>query len=258
MKIQSSKITGMIWIIAGTALAAAAVWGLPFIAKQVPWSYETALSKRVGTPEDFTMCPIENTTHADTLKDLVSRIYPIFPEDQTFPIEVQIVLKKQVNAFATLGGKVFVFSGLLDQAESPEEIAGVLAHEFEHVHHRHIVQGILSRLITSGSLAVIFSGGTVDPDAINNLLNLSFTRAQEADADRAALARLKKAEISSDGFIHFFKRLNTLGSIPAIISDHPSHKDRIEMAKASSGYTTRPILSETKWSDLKRACVAKF
>ena len=58
----------------------------------------------------------------------------------TVPITVRVIPEKTVNAFAAPGGQVVLFSGLIEKAESPEEVAGVMAHEIAHAIERHPMQ----------------------------------------------------------------------------------------------------------------------
>ena len=57
------------------------------------------------------------------------------------------------------GGKIIVFSGLLADAGSPDELAGVLAHEIQHVLHRDALRGLVGRLGGSAVIAVLLGGG---------------------------------------------------------------------------------------------------
>src|SRR5690606_21231902 len=69
-----------------------------------------------------------------------------------FQLDVRVVKSDIPNAFALPGGQVFFFSALLDQAQTPDEFAGVLAHEVGHVAHRHGMEQLIS---TAGTGALI-------------------------------------------------------------------------------------------------------
>jgi Zn-dependent protease with chaperone function len=243
------KLKGLLWI-GGTALVAALViFALPFFAKHVPWSFETKMAGYLETGDHFEPCT--NAAGKLELKKVVDRLYPQ-PE---FPIDASVISGKTVNAFAFLGGKIYIYDGLLQKAESPEELAGVLAHEIEHVRHRHIIEGVFVRLVTIELLRFIFDPQSgVDPNIINSLVNLRFSRDQEDEADRDGLKRLQRAHVNVMGFAQFFKREDKAGAIPALLSDHPSSGNRSELAQSYFRVDTTPVLTVNEWKNLKKIC----
>ena len=73
-----------------------------------------------------------------------------------------------------------MFDGLLKQARSPDEVAGVLAHEIGHVREKHVMQALLRQM----GLAVVLGGIDGNSGAlVNNMLAMSYSRESEAEAD---------------------------------------------------------------------------
>ncbi|MDX7324874.1 M48 family metalloprotease, partial [Providencia rettgeri] len=72
------------------------------------------------------------------LKTLATRIDPDDPR-----LEVDVVKLPMVNAVTLPGGRIVVFDGLIRAAKSPDEVAGVVAHEIGHVRHRDVMEGLL-------------------------------------------------------------------------------------------------------------------
>lgn len=111
-----------------------------------------------------------------------------------------------VNALATLGGTVLVFRGLLDMMGSEDELAMVLAHEMAHVKHRDPIKGLAR---ASGFL--LLSLGMQDDGAFvgqaTTLGLAGYSRGQESDADREAVAALAKLYGHAGGAAAFFTRL---------------------------------------------------
>lgn len=139
-----------------------------------------------------------------------------------------------VNAFAIPGGHVVVFTGLIQEADSAEEVAGILAHEAEHVLQRHSLKGIVHQLGWRVVLTLFIGdvGGPVR-EAAAELQVLSFGREQESDADRKGLALMKEAKIDPKGMITFFERLSKKeGTSIALLSTHPANADRAEALRA--------------------------
>ena len=240
-------------------IAAGVALGLPYFAKVIPWSFEKRISSGLGGFEDLRTCVGEGASRT-RFDEIVKRIYPLHPLDEgELPIQVEVVSGTTVNAFATLGGRIYVFDGLLQEADSPEEIAGILAHEIEHVHQRHVIQSVLVRLLTVEGMKFVFSGspGALGPEVSALLLHMHFTKQQENKTDRGGLQRLQKAEVDVTGLQHFFERLERSGDqarLSSLLSDHPSNSSRVELTRKYSGGAVRPILNRTDWLEVKKIC----
>lgn len=153
--------------------------------------------------------------------------------------EVQVIQGSGPNAFALPGGSVIVTHGLLREAESVDEVAGVLAHEVEHVTQRHVLAGLIRDAIFTGIWSITvgdYAGLLVlDPGTAYRIANLEFSRDDEAAADRGAVRRLHAAGIGHDGLIRFFERLEARyrgKEGPEWMSTHPSTRARIEILRS--------------------------
>ncbi len=251
MSESASKAKGLFWVLGASVVAVTAAYALPFLVRQVPWSVEEWLGEAVGMIPPGEACDAHPESRI-ALDALVARIYPI-SKDDIAPVAVRVIRGDTVNAFATLGGRVYVFQGLLAQARTPEELAGVIAHEIEHVQNRHILQGFVVGLATFQALRIAVPQGAGD-QAARELLALQFSRDQEGEADEKGLARLRSAGVDSQGFEDFFERAAKLPSAPAIVSSHPSSDARRELAQRFRGYPTRPVLTPAQWAALTGAC----
>lgn len=156
-----------------------------------------------------------------------------------YKFEVMVVRSDVVNAFALPGGYVVVFTGLLKKAESPEEVAGVLAHELNHVLLRHG----LERIVKTAGLVAVVTIVVGDQQGLVGLakrlgvelLTLKFGREQETQADLQGLHLLHRAKIAPDGMIHFFERLSESDKLQVeILSTHPMSAARAERLKAEA------------------------
>ena len=119
-----------------------------------------------------------------------------------------VVKEEQVNAFATLGGHIFIFSEMIELAEEPEELAAVLAHEIGHVEERHVVNKLVKEIGVT-VLFSILSGG--DPVLISEIaratVSSAFDRSQESEADQFAMKTLENAHISPRYVASIFRRI---------------------------------------------------
>jgi predicted Zn-dependent protease len=250
-----SKSKGLLWVVAAVVVAMAAAIGLPGMAKHVPWPVERWMAGMLGGASVNRAC--QGRSHPESLalfRKLVQRIYPLAPGDGTLPITIDVVPGKTVNAYATLGGHIYVFDGLLRQARSADELAGVLAHEIEHVRNRHIIQGVAVNLFTLGALKVVLPGGHADSQIAYMLLTLKFSRQQEHEADVMGLERVRMARADAAGFQQFFARAEKMPSPPQIISNHPANEVRAELAARFRGYPVEPIMDQNEWGMLQTIC----
>ena len=192
---KASKLKGLAWLVGGCLLAAGFALGVAPLAHAVPWSWEKKMAETDAFNLPLQACTA-NPESEKLLQKLLRRIYPVEPGDADFSIDVSVVRDPAINAFASLGGKLYINTGFLAQAQSADEAAGVLAHEIEHVRHRHIMEVILVRLLTSQGMSLVF-GGDADSGAetADFLMRANFSRAQEAEADHDGLARLQAAHV---------------------------------------------------------------
>jgi predicted Zn-dependent protease len=150
--------------------------------------------------------------------------------------------QQTINAFALPGGRIVLFSGLLDKMGSAEELAGLLGHEVGHVKHRHSIKAQMRSLSTYLFVSLLLSdvnGVTaVLMDNAKMLSNLSYSRKLEHLADEEALAVLQKNHISQSGLVDLFRTLQgEAGEEPQFLkflSSHPLTQDRLDFAKKAA------------------------
>lgn len=196
--------------------------------------------------------PAEKETQK-LLDDLVQYLPP-----RSLEFTVRIADNTQVNAMALPGGHILVFSGLISEIQSENELAMVLAHELGHFVHRDHLRG-LGRRVVLVLLSVAFFGvdSPITELAQRTLATaeLRFSRAQEEAADNFALHLLNKKYGHVAGATDFFDRLKDKQRRPrflAYFSTHPHHRDRVVLLEAEirkSGYIVKekiPLLSVYK------------
>lgn len=181
----------------------------------------------------------------DTLSDrLLSTI-----EEPRYDYSIYIIRNRTVNAFALPGGNIVLHSGLLAFAESPEEVAAVLAHEIGHSEKGHIMQ----KLIKEVGFSVLFSaitGGDIGvfSEIGRRFIATRFDREYELEADNFALKTMEAAAVDPRYLAVFFHRLsesdgNIMDRID-FLSTHPSHDARRQNAlsyEVAVGFEERPI-----------------
>jgi Zn-dependent protease with chaperone function len=175
--------------------------------------------------------------------------------DSPYTFRWHVVDDPQVNAFAVPGGHVVVFTGLLRAADSPEEVAGVLAHEVQHVVLRHSLHGLVRSLGWSATIRILF-GGTGPLAGVGDLAaqlgRLSFSREQETAADLEGLKVLQRARIDPQGMVTFFEKLSQKESGIALLSTHPMSSDRADRLRSeitrAGSWPTDPL--SVAWTEV--------
>jgi len=144
---------------------------------------------------------------------------------------------KQVNAFSTPGGRLYVYSGLLKMVGSDAELAGVLGHEIGHEAARHVARSLVQQqgLQAVASMALGNNpnlAGQIATAIIGNGTLLAHSRSEETEADEYGARYASQAGYDPHALVSFFKKLEKQeGHTPAItkyISDHPLTADRID------------------------------
>jgi predicted Zn-dependent protease len=150
-----------------------------------------------------------------------------------------------VNAFAVPGGHIFVHRGLIDNAATFAELAGVLGHEVAHVTLRHSVDQMRSRTRTGVIVTVVCAvvnfcnsgAAQVAIDVGGQALLAKYSRDDEAEADSAAVGYLLLAGIDPRGIPAMFERLGALRAadpigLDAWFGSHPAEVDRVARTEA--------------------------
>ena len=181
-------------------------------------------------------------------------------DSSNFIYKFYVIENEQVNAFATLGGNVVVFTGLLKLTDSPEEVAAVLAHEMGHVEERHVSKMLVKQL-GIGVVMSVLTGG--DPALILEILEMSassaFSRNHETEADDFGLKLLEKSNISPSSMATIFRKMKKHANMKyekelEFISSHPETDKRIRKSikyKTQKNFKSEPF--DIDWSEVKEA-----
>lgn len=206
------------------------------LAKRIPFSFELAVMERLdidfGNTED----------HAEVvayLNDLAGRLMPHMPIPEDMEIVVHYSPEPVFNAFATVGGNLMFYEGLLSKMPDENTLAMVMAHEISHVLHRDPVAslggGVVSTLALLGLTGNTGMAGTVLSNA-GAITSMQFTRKMEVAADEQAIAAVNALYGHVNGAAYLFELFSSKrgdgSKVPAwmerFVSTHPRDEDRIE------------------------------
>ena len=166
-----------------------------------------------------------------------------------------IIGSDTTNAFALPGGYVFASRGLLDEVDSDDELAAVLAHEAGHVAKRHATQQVGSQILFQAVLLSLSDrqyrrfGEALN--VFNVLRTLGKSREMEAQADEVGLDYAYAAGYDPAGMVAFFEGLgrSRASAVEQYFATHPGAERRIESARAN------PLLDRTLAANRERIAI---
>lgn len=170
---------------------------------------------------------------------------------RAYPFRFHVVADSRLNAFAVPGGHIFVHTGLIETAESLDELAGVIAHEVAHITQRHIARRMASAQRTQLSTLLLAMAGIaagmqgqgeaaealiMGAGAYNQEQMLAYSRDHEREADRLGIQYLARAGYEPEGLPAFLARLQDWSQLQGAsaapyLSTHPLTGERVADAQ---------------------------
>jgi beta-barrel assembly-enhancing protease len=264
----------LLTVAAAVAAVAAGVglygWGIPagagVVAGRVPISWEERLGQAAVEQLTASRRRCVDTEREAAIGTIVQRL--LEPRQGVpYSIRVMVLDDPAVNAFAVPGGQIVLLRGLVERTRTPEELAGVLAHELQHVLQRHATRLLLQHASTGLLLVAVSSDLTgamaYGIESARVLGTLRYSRDIEREADAEGLRMLMAADIDPKGMIAFFELLRVgergLPAAVRYLASHPLAEDRVvslQRLAAATPHQSRPLLADRDWSDVKKLCAA--
>lgn len=142
-----------------------------------------------------------------------------------------VVDDESINAFATMGGRVYINTGLIQTAENEAELASVIGHEIAHIEKKHAIKQMQTQARNQGILTAAGLGGSqIVQLGVAIALDFPNSRSDETEADDAGFKMLTQAGYAPEAMASFMKKLmaaNGGGGGPTFLSTHPSTSDRV-------------------------------
>ncbi|MAM74582.1 M48 family metallopeptidase [uncultured Tistrella sp.] len=249
-----------------------ALYGIPFAADRITPLVPRSVEARLGDATDRQVrallggeaCtrPQGQAALGQMVQALIDAGLP--PEDDETVVDVVVLSSDVVNAIALPGGRIYVFDGLLQKAETPDELAGVIAHEIGHVHHRDGLRMVIRAGSTSFVIGLLFgdvAGGAAMVTAADAVLSAAYSRDAETAADDFSAAAMTRLGRSPAAFGDLLVRVTgeTEGH-GTLLDSHPFGADRL--ARLTAAGTAAPgtatdgpaLLSDADWQALKGIC----
>ena len=203
-----------------------------YLASLVPYSQEVILADLYEAPESDDS---DIQLYLDNLSDYISDAMEL-PDGME--IHLHYVNEDIENAFATVGGHIFIYKGLLAKLPSENAIAMVIAHEIAHIKHRDPIRSIGQNLAISTGFALLLGQSNVNLLGSAGLYTqLKFSRDMESSADKEGLQALVKTYGHANGATDLFKVLAQLSDDelikePTFFVTHPLGENRIKKIEA--------------------------
>lgn len=263
------------WLTALAALAILVVGaglyfrGIPVMASVMAAALPLSWEERLGQTVVGHLAPPErrcaDPERLAALTTIVERLMAAAP-GTPYRIRLTVLDHPAVNALAAPGGHVIVLRGLLERTRTPEELAGVLAHEIQHVVRRHTTRALFAH-VSMGVLVAAVAGdlsglAVFGLEGARVLGSLRYSREAEEEADARGLGMLLAAGVDPRGMLDFFETLRRReGQVPEVLrylSSHPATEDRVaalrRLAAAGGSPPPTPLLPGRDWADISRLC----
>jgi predicted Zn-dependent protease len=217
------------------------------------------LDDEIGNKLGFYTDPKLQAYVSDIVRRLVRAGSP-----RSFEYRVKIVDIAEENAFATVGGYVYITRGMLAQLNNETELAGVMAHEISHISHRHVAKqqtrALAYQVLGLGAIAVGATLGNQDNNlgmaplgvsaALGTILS-SYSQEAELEADESGLLMMAQAGYDPRGLSTFLRSLRTRERLTGLgyhglLATHPETAQRIAKAEIMA----QLLVSQQSFNDL--------
>jgi predicted Zn-dependent protease len=160
--------------------------------------------------------------------------------------EINVITSKEVNAWCMPGGKIAVYTGLIEKLQvTDEELAAVMGHEIAHAlreHSRERASQAMAQSVGISVVGAVLGLPGIAQDLTQALVDVTFnlpnSRTDEMEADRIGVELAARAAYNPHAAVTLWEKMNKLGGSqpPQWLSTHPSHASRISDLK---GYSER-------------------
>jgi beta-barrel assembly-enhancing protease len=239
------KTVHVFFLMLGMLIVAAALFVyfylVPWIAEKsatlVPLDIEVKIGEKIA--EGLTQGAIEN----DSVNYYAERFVKQLDLDTEYPVKLQVLESEEINAFALPGGKIFIYSGLLEKMDSAQQLVALIGHELTHVTKQHSLKSIFR-----GAAAGVVLGGLFgDAGGISSWVlskadefkQLEYSRDLETEADNNGIDLMIKNKVDPQGMLDLLYLLQREGQeMPGLmkyLSTHPDTEARIQSIKSNPG-----------------------
>jgi predicted Zn-dependent protease len=246
-------------LLVASALVSVYFFVLPYLAEKIavriPQEYEVSFGEKAFE----TLMASETIDSSKTLA--LNKFAKKIDFNSDYNLSFTVVNSDIVNAYALPGGRIVVFSAMINEMNKPEQMAALLSHEVSHINKKHSLKN-LSRAYSGKIFLSFLVGDTAILDFIadqaQNIYELKYSREMETEADLDGLRILQNNGINQKGMIELMHILedqeNKIGmDIPQYMSTHPVSKNRIKSISKKLINQTKVdfLFNEKDWLNIK-------
>ena len=212
---------------------------VPFFSIEDDKNLGKQVSDEIAADPSFVL--LDRTEYADAYTYLDGMVNEILDNGDVvyrdeFVWDVYIVHNDEtLNAFATPGGYIYVYTGLIKYLDEADDLAGVIGHEIAHADLRHTSRNLQKQYGVQILLSIILGQDagqltTIAGQIAGTVAGLSFSREFESEADARAVEYNATTKYACDGVKNFFQKLEdegATGGTPEFLSTHPSPETRV-------------------------------
>ncbi|QPF90501.1 M48 family metallopeptidase [Bradyrhizobium commune] len=260
-----AKIVG--WsVAAAVSIVCVVLFGLPLAADRLAPLVPKPIERRIGDASEVQVKTIfgrgscSDPAGQVAFSKLVNRLRDAAGLDDD-SMTSGVLPSSIPNAFALPGGKVYVLNGLIDKAENPDELAGILAHELGHLKHHDNMRGLIYNGGTSFLIGLLFgdvTGSSAVIFASRSVVEASYSREAETNADTFAIETMHALGRSPKPAAELMFRITGKeggSGFANILSSHPLTEDRLaRMTREDRPASGPPLLTDAEWKALKGIC----
>jgi predicted Zn-dependent protease len=260
---QTGRIVA--WSLAAMAsIVLIVIYGMPLVAERLTPLIPLSFERRLGGMADNQVRSIfggRTCSNAEGQAAFAKLVETLRQASHLgAPLQAEVITSRIPNAFALPGGKIYLLNGLLQKAETPDELAGVIAHEMGHVGHRDHLRMMIHRGGVSFLTGLLFGDVTGSSAVIfvtRSLFEVSYTREAEQSADAFAIETMHALGRSPAPMGELLFRVTGAegGRTIGILASHPLTEDRRALMRREDRASSGPeLLSDNEWQALKAIC----
>jgi len=209
-------------------------------------------------PKTYPVLPINKNreiySYINSLRDVILKSGNIKYKSE-FEWKLHIIDDdKTLNAFATPGGYIYVYTGLIKFLDSEDQLLGVLGHEMAHADQRHSTRQLSKSLGVALLLDAVLGKRDAVEQILAALVSLQFSRGHESEADEYSVNYLCGSPYNAAGSAGFFQKMEDQPQPPEFLSTHPNPANRVkdikELAETLSCGGTRT--NKAKYDKMKK------
>lgn len=243
----------LITLIVGFLAIAAFSWFVVLPWVSVKASTLISVETEIDIGDKLALTYSTEESQSDSASAILQAFTNALKLDEVYPIRTEVIRSDEINAFALPGGRIFVYSGIIEKMKSYEELVALLSHESSHVTHRHSLKSMSRSAASSIVIATVFGDvGQVSAGLISKadeIRQLGYSRELETEADIEGLKTMAKNKVSGEGMLHLLELLKKeAAEMPALltyVSTHPDTDARIAAISAQAEVKAKFEQNET-------------